>query len=72
MGKEFIKTSQAEVLLGRGPRRIQQLIKEGVLEGGQFFGSVSLASVLKYKRGIDSGEIRRGPKGKQKTNGKLK
>ena len=70
MGKEFIRISEARVVLGRGSRRIQQLIREGTLEGGMFMGSVSLASVLKYKRAIERGEIRRGPKRKQKANGK--
>lgn len=61
--KRFIRTIEAGALLDRGVRRVQQLIRTGVLEGGQIAGLVSLSSVLKYQRGIKSGEIRPGPKG---------
>ena len=67
MGKEYITTVAAGLILGRHVRRVQQLIKESVLEAGQFTGSVSLESVLKYQRAIVSGEVRRGPKTKKKA-----
>lgn len=69
MAKEYIRTSEAATLLGRDIRRVQQLIQESTLEAGQFLGSVSLASVLKYKRAIERGEIRRGPKAKARGSG---
>jgi len=65
MGKEFIRTQEAADILGRVSRRVRQLIKDGTLEGGPFLGSVSLTSVLRYKRAIERGEIRRGPKRKK-------
>lgn len=62
MGKQYIRTSEAAAILNRNVRRIQQLIQESTLEAGAFLGSVSLDSVLRYKRAIERGEIRRGPK----------
>lgn len=64
MAKAYIRTSEAATLLGRDIRRVQQLIKASVLQSGEFLGSVSLASVMIYKRAIDRGDIRRGPKRK--------
>lgn len=58
--------SGAAAFLDRGSRRIYQLLASGDLETGDFQGSILTASVVRYKRKLDNGVIRRGrPCGKK-------
>lgn len=50
----------AAVFLKRGTRRVYQLLESGELEDGDFQGSILTTSVVRYKRKLDTGAVRRG------------